>query len=205
MSTGIYVGLSSGNVGIGTGGINGVGSQLNVNGDISAGFLIGQVSFFTMSTAPTGWLKCNGAAISRTTYAKLFAVTGTTYGVGNGSTTFNLPDLRGEFIRGWDDARAVDSGRTFGTAQAAGMLNHTHTGTTEGGGSHSHTGVIVPEGGAPQGLTYDGGINVRCSSTNTTSATVAAHTHTMTTGNPSTGGGTETRPRNVALLACIKF
>lgn len=79
----------------------------------------GAVMHFAMSSAPTGWLKANGAAISRTTYASLFAAIGTTFGSGDGSTTFNVPDLRGEFTRGWDDGRGVDSGRSFGSAQAA--------------------------------------------------------------------------------------
>ena len=79
----------------------------------------GSVYTFAGSTVPTGWLKCNGALLSRTTYAALFAVIGTTYGAGDGSTTFALPDLRGEFVRGFDDGRGVDAGRTLGSAQAA--------------------------------------------------------------------------------------
>jgi hypothetical protein len=63
----------------------------------------GQVSTFAMSSAPTGWLKANGAAVSRTTYVDLFTAIGTTFGVGDGSTTFNLPDLRGRFTRNWAD------------------------------------------------------------------------------------------------------
>lgn len=61
---------------------------------------IGQVTAFAGSTAPEGWLMCNGNAVSRTTYAKLFAVIGTTYGTGDGSTTFNLPNLKGRFPLG---------------------------------------------------------------------------------------------------------
>ena len=57
-----------------------------------------------------GWLKANGAAVSRTAYGDLFAKIGTVFGSRDGSTTFNLPDLRGEFIRGWDNGRGVDSG-----------------------------------------------------------------------------------------------
>ena len=79
----------------------------------------GAVMHFAMSSAPTGWLKANGAAVSRTTYASLFSAIGTTFGSGDGSTTFNVPDLRGEFTRGWDDGRGVDSGRSFGSAQSA--------------------------------------------------------------------------------------
>ncbi len=63
------------------------------------------------------FLPCDGSAISRTTYADLFDVIGTVFGVGDGSTTFNVPDLRGEFIRGWDNGAGVDSGRTFGSWQ----------------------------------------------------------------------------------------
>ena len=77
-------------------------------------FLVGQVIFTAGGVAPAGFLKCDGAVASRSTYAALFAVCGTTFGVGNGSTTFNLPDLRGEFVRGWDDGRGVDSGRALG-------------------------------------------------------------------------------------------
>jgi microcystin-dependent protein len=79
--------------------------------------ITGQVAYFAVSSAPTGWLKANGALVSRTTYATLFAAVGTTFGVGDGSTTFALPDMRGEFPRGWDDGRGVDSGRVFGSAQ----------------------------------------------------------------------------------------
>lgn len=77
----------------------------------------GAVMHFARSTPPAGWLVCNGATISRTTYSDLFAAIGTTYGAGNGSTTFKLPDLRGEFIRGFDAGRGVDLGRTFGSFQ----------------------------------------------------------------------------------------
>jgi len=197
--SGIYVGLSSGNVGIGTGGINAVGATLNVTGDVSAGILIGQVSFFTMSTAPTGWLKCNGAAISRTTYAKLFAVTGTTYGVGNGSTTFNLPDLRGEFIRGFDDGRAVDTGRTFGTAQSHALQSF--TGSFSCASSAGANAWMNQFSGAFTGtLDTPTGANITVSGANARAQS--------TTFNPASAGANtaaETRPRNLALLACIKF
>lgn len=86
----------------------------------------GAVLYFSGRTAPAGWLKANGAAVSRTAYAALFAAIGTTYGAGDGRTTFNLPDLRGEFIRGWDDGRGVDAGRVFGSAQAHALQSHQH-------------------------------------------------------------------------------
>lgn len=83
----------------------------------------GSVYTFAGADVPTGWLKCNGALLSRTTYAALFAVIGTTYGAGDGSTTFALPDLRGEFVRGFDDARGVDTGRALGSKQGDAIRN----------------------------------------------------------------------------------
>jgi microcystin-dependent protein len=120
----------------------------------------------TMSSAPSGWLICNGALVSRATYTALFAAIGTIFGAGDGVATFALPDLRGEFVRGWDNGRGVDAGRALGGAQADAFKAHTH-----------------PLSGT---ATSDG-----------------AHTHTVT-GSATSTGGTETRPRNVALLYCIK-
>ena len=133
---------------------------------------VGAVNTFAMSSAPMGWLSCDGGAVSRTTYAALFAIVGTTYGSGNGSTTFNLPDLRGEFVRGWDDGRGVDTGRGFGSSQADEFKSHTHEFSIGGG---------VEDG-----------------------PNVADNTSVNRTHSTSSTGGTETRPRNVALLYCIK-
>ena len=137
----------------------------------------GAVMHFAMNSVPTGWLRANGAAVSRTTFAALFNAIGTTYGAGDGSTTFNLPDLRGEFLRGWDDGRGVDSGRAFGSAQAGEIQSHTH---------------VVQ--------------NVSTSSADVSFVNMA-HVNAMGNGSRTSNatGGTETRPRNVALLACIKF
>jgi microcystin-dependent protein len=87
----------------------------------------GSVHMMATTTAPSGYLKCNGTAISRTTYAALFAIIGTTHGAGDGSSTFNVPDLRGEFVRGWDDSRGIDNGRNFGTSQSDNNKQHNHT------------------------------------------------------------------------------
>ena len=87
----------------------------------------GSVHMMATTTAPSGYLKCNGTAISRTTYAALFAIIGTTHGAGDGSSTFNVPDLRGEFVRGWDDGRGIDSGRNFGTSQSDNNKQHNHS------------------------------------------------------------------------------
>lgn len=77
----------------------------------------GSVSAFAGSSVPSGYLVCQGQAVSRTTYSSLFSVIGSTYGSGDGSTTFNLPDLRAEFIRGLDAGRGVDTARALGSSQ----------------------------------------------------------------------------------------
>jgi len=150
---------------------------------INSGNLVGQVGFFAMATAPTGFLACSGQAVSRTTYAALFTAIGTIYGAGDGSTTFNLPDLRGEFLRGWDGGRGVDTGRAFGSAQADQFKAHTHTPLN---GNSFMTNTTA---GAQGSFNYGSGNAVFTGTVSTTSS----------------DGGTETRPRNIALLACIKF
>ena len=145
--------------------------------------LPGAIVYHAKSAAPAGYLKANGGAVSRTTYADLFAEIGTTFGVGDGSTTFNLPELRGEFPRGWDDSRGVDSGRAFGSAQAQQLLDHTHN----PGGSNGYW-VDAP------GL---GVINI--------GGTTLNINRLSNTGTVTSGSGTENRVRNVALLACIKY
>lgn len=95
----------------------------------------GAVQYFAMNTAPSGWLKANGQAVSRTTYATLFSAIGTTFGSGDGSATFNVPDLRGEFLRGWDDSRGIDSGRAFGSWQAQNTNKEELSMTTNANGS----------------------------------------------------------------------
>lgn len=137
----------------------------------------GSMTMYAASTAPTGWLECNGSAISRTTYAALFAAIGTTFGSGNGSTTFNIPDMRGQFARGWDHGAGVDPGRTLGSSQADAFASHTHT-TTLNMSSSTGGGTNNPLAGA----------NTSVTTTWTSAAT----------------GGTETRPKNIALMFIIK-
>jgi microcystin-dependent protein len=179
----------------------------------------GTVIWTARSSAPTGYLKANGAAVSRSTYATLFSAIGTFYGAGDGSTTFNLPDLRGEFVRGWDDGRGVDSGRAFASNQAAAFASHnhgisdpghSHSGSTGGAGGHSHTfkGEYTGTGGTPY-ITRVGN-NTGNFDYDVSTTSVGDHTHTVSISGNSTGisvqsnGGSETRPRNLALLACIK-
>ncbi|MCP4102602.1 MAG: phage tail protein [Lentisphaerae bacterium] len=139
---------------------------------------VGTVIGWCNPTAPWGFIECNGAALSRTTYANLFASIGTIYGVGDGSSTFNAPDLRGEFIRGWDNGRGIDSGRSLGSWQADDFKNHTHL------NYQGHQG-----GGGGKYASGDDYSNSYISNPPDTSAT----------------GGAETRPRNIALMYCIKY
>lgn len=166
---------------------------------VDGGNPAGTIITFASSTAPAGYLKANGNLISRTIYSNLFAAIGTTFGVGDGSTTFALPDLRGYFPRGWDDSRGIDTGRVFGSLQDDGYLNHSHT-ATSGSSSHSHKSY------ASNGTTNPYGIQrAYTNATITTSLEQSgAHTHTVTVAT-STTGKTETRPKNIALLYCIKY
>lgn len=168
--------------------------------NLPAGIPAGLVAYFAMSTAPTGWLKCNGALVSRTSYAALYAAIGTTFGVGDGVTTFGLPELRGEFIRNLADGRAVDTGRVLGSAQDEAYLNHSHIAWADTGGAHEHSLPVSSSTGIGSSRTVPG--EYAGPAQNTSSA--GAHSHTITVA-ASTTGGTETRPRNVALLACIKY
>lgn len=84
----------------------------------------GAISYFIMTTPPVGWLVADGSPIPRDQYQELFAVIGTYYGAGDGRTTFNIPDLRGEFIRSWDAGRGVDPGRAFGSWQVGTPISH---------------------------------------------------------------------------------
>ncbi|APQ13411.1 hypothetical protein BJP27_18605 [Pseudomonas oryzihabitans] len=161
----------------------------------------GAIEYFARSSAPNGYLKANGAAVSRTTYATLFAAIGTTFGAGDGSTTFNLPDLRGEFIRGWDDSRGVDSGRTFGSLQSGQNASHSHTATASNAGAHSHTTSVKADRAAGEGNAVFGDENWY-GDLSLPSSTAGDHTHNISI---AASGGNESRPRNIALLACIKY
>lgn len=176
-------------------------------GELNTPSLSGMVAYFAMLDAPVGWLKANGAAVSRTTYASLFSAIGTTWGVGDGSTTFNLPDMRGEFARAWDDGKGTDTGRAFASAQSSANLSHTHTGSTASDGAHTHTArmgsdinTVIPWNNGKSISTSNDVLPANAGTAQIDSA--GAHTHTVTI---DAAGGTESRPRNIALLACIKY
>lgn len=155
----------------------------------------GTVFFVAGSSAPAKSLKANGAAVSRSVYAALFSAIGTTYGDGNGSTTFNLPDLRGEFIRGFDDGRGVDAGRQLGSTQDDGMRSHRHL------NGFADDAYALDVSGHVYGETKDDmpGLAEGRALTNAGGLTNLVQGYTSYT------GGSETKPRNIALLACIGY
>jgi hypothetical protein len=155
---------------------------------------VGAVHYFAIDWAPTGWLKANGAAISRTAYANLFAALGTRFGAGDGKTTFNLPDLRGEFLRGWDDGRGVDGQRWLGSFQGDTIRNvRGELGWLKGTETNFASGAFQFFG---EGNTsYAGHSN----------AINAPMTHFTFDISRETPVSNEIRPRNIALLACIKI
>tara|TARA_Y100000592_G_scaffold72324_1_gene112525 strand:+ start:1563 stop:2696 length:1134 start_codon:yes stop_codon:yes gene_type:complete len=175
----------------------------------------GSVHMMATTTAPSGYLKCNGAAVSRTTYADLFAVIGTTHGAGDGSSTFNVPDLRGEFVRGWDDSRGVDSGRSFGSSQSDANKQHNHTATSTSTISPADHNHVFPgddnlifangQGGWTDRRTGTFNYDAKSQSGNgriyrTSDATLSVSTSTSVAND----GGSEARPRNVAMMYVIK-
>ena len=154
------------------------------------------------ASAPTGWLYCRGQAVSRTTYANLYTAIGDHYGAGDGSTTFNLPDMRGRFARGFNagNAGSPDSGRTWGTAnniQGDALENHGHDVTDPG---HSHNYDKVSQAGGSQGFTS----GFKFAPVGTTSATTGI-TIADNSVSDATADANETRPDNVAFNALIKI
>jgi len=154
-------------------------------GIISGSIFVGMIASFGMSSPPTGWLVCNGGAVNRTTYASLFAAIGTTWGAGNGSSTFNLPDLRGQFLRGWANGSGNDPDRNSRTGGDA-------VGSSQGSqfGAHTHT-PYQTSSVYDNNYNYGGG-GRRYGSFGYHYATTSA-------------GGNETRPINKYVQYCIKY
>lgn len=159
----------------------------------------GEIHTFSTSTPPTGYLECNGQAVSRTTYSRLFSAIGTTYGSGDGTTTFNLPDYRGQFLRGYDNASGIDldaanrtdrgdgtTGDAVGTKQTNQTLAHSHsvdppatTSTTEG--EHFHS-IDPPSTTSSSDGDHSHTIDPPSTNTNNT----GAHTHSIDPPNTNT-------------------
>lgn len=183
----------------------------------------GMIAPYVATSAPTGWLLCDGSQVSRTTYAALYAVIGTKYGYGDNATTFHLPDFRGRFLRGYDNSAGRDpdaasrtamntggsTGDAIGSIQAAAYASHTHTATDSG---HTHTatdsghthGFALGNGDtglAPPGTSQGNSVTTSTTSSGTANITVASSTANITNAN---SGGNETRPINANVNYIIK-
>lgn len=150
---------------------------------VNAAAPAGMVAYFAMKDAPTGWLIADGSMKSCKDYPALFTAIGAIFG-GDGIKQFQLPNLQGEFIRGWDRGRGADpdSTRGLGSLQNHDFLSHSHASPTT-------NGIPTTPGrkvGTNMGTGIDYGDGVGPVPTDKT-------------------GGAETRPRNIALLACIKY
>jgi phage-related tail fiber protein len=155
---------------------------------------VGTVNYFARQFAPEGWLLCDGREVSRDVFSDLFNILGISFGTGDGKITFNLPDLRGEFIRGLDEGRGVDKNRGFGTNQKGSLLvgDLDNVSTTNANGVYSGSGGRDEVGfDTPDITQYSGGFSSVVGSAVTLSS------------RPDAFG--VARPRNVALLACIKY
>lgn len=172
---------------------------------------IGMVVAYSANSAPTGWLLCDGSAVSRSTYASLFAVIGITHGQGDAATTFNLPDYRGRFLRGVDGGTGRDpdkasrtamgtggnTGDAVGSVQDSTFTAHNHTiNINDPGHAHGYS-IVSFQGGSPSlsgGGQYANG---------TTGATTAGSGTGITASSNNTGGN-ETRPINAYVNYIIK-
>lgn len=148
------------------------------------GLAVGSIVPYAGVAAPSGWLLCDGSAYSRSTYRTLFDIISTTYGAGDGATTFNVPDLRGRFPLG---KAASGTGSTLGGT--GGAIDHTHTGP-----SHTHTlttsvpsATVAVQAGAGTTVATD------------------THTHTATTAASGSGNTGTQNPPFLALTFLILY
>lgn len=159
--------------------------DVNVSGTVPVGGVIP----FAGTSAPTGFLACDGSAISRTTYAALFAVIGTSHGQGDGSTTFNLPDYRGRFLRGVDGGQGRDPNAGTRTAMATGGNTGDNVGSLQADEFKSHFHHTARAGGGSAGTpSWAGAVGAGFFDSPSSSA-----------------GGDETRPKNAYVNYIIKY
>ena len=176
---------------------------------------VGSIMAFTVASSPDGWLLCNGTEISRSTYSALFNVISTTFGNGNNSTTFNLPDYRGDFLHG-TGTQGSYTGPSLNKSQNHATQTHNHTATsvvTDPGHTHSQTtvnddfngsgGSGYPDGSNPSFAPYDSAgtrswTNINSQTTGISIATTIANSTTSVDAN-------ETRPYNYGVWWIIKF
>lgn len=212
-----------GNVGIGTktpitkldvSGVVNTSSQYTIN-YVPIAPPVGSITAYTLATSPPGWLICNGAAVNRGTYASLFAVIGTQFGVGDNVNTFNLPNYQGAFLRGTGtngsySGPALNASQTHATQTHSHVANtsvsdpgHTHTQSTVNDDFNGSGGSAYPSGSNPSFAPYDSAgvrtwTNISSQSTGVTVSTIIQNSTTSTDTN-------ETRPYNFGVYWIIKY
>lgn len=170
----------------------------------SCQFMPGDVKYSACIGIPEGWLQANGQQISRVDYPELFAAIGTTYGEGDGVSTFALPDLRGEFVRGFDDGRGVDAGRRFGSVQKGTLLPYdtTTSGVANGVWNLSTTRYTGPSSQEVMGVDA---YSTKDYPTVKMGGVDASALYDIPGPASDTGYTGVVRPRNVALQVLIKY
>ncbi|MBF0239812.1 MAG: tail fiber protein [SAR324 cluster bacterium] len=156
------------------------------------------------TTPPTGWLFCDGSAVSRTTYAELYSAIGTTYGIGDGSTTFNLPDYRGYFLRGIDNSAGSDPDAGSRTNRGDGVTGD-NVGTKQASNVQSSSARVYDfDGRQLINSIYGAGGNGQNSGFSVTGSSgtygVGDYGNRITI-----GSGTDTRPKNISVVYLIKY
>lgn len=173
------------------------GNWLNLSGSATSAFPIGGITAFAGTSAPAGYLICDGSAVSRSTYASLFAVIGTAFGAGDGSTTFNLPDLRGRFLRGVDGSAGVDPDKTTRTAMASGGNTGNNVGSIQLDAFQGHAHQVSGNGSASNG--YNSASSGSAGNLQNTISIISNGTN----GTPRVSN--ETRPQNAYVNYIIKY
>ena len=191
----------------GSTGSDGDKGQKGEEGPQGGGAPVGQIVAWSGSAGslPSGYFLCDGSAISRSTYAALFTVVGTTHGAGNGSSTFNIPDLRDRFVVGSSNSTGdttypgVSPGATGGSANAT-LVSHSHTinnhthsfSTTSNPGDHDHNVDVLAEFASTHGTWQTGGgyrqVHTGGTHRKPITSDAGGHTHSGTTGNQSNSG-----------------
>lgn len=173
-------------------------TQLTANATAAANAVLpaGLILPFGNTSAPTGYLACDGSAVSRTTYATLFTAIGTTWGSGDGSSTFNVPDLRGAFLRGTGSHGTSNmangsafAGQAVGSFENDQMQNHAHRGV------YNYNSSIGTAQNQSPSTASNGSLN-------TNHSNIKEPTEYNNQGTPRVGD--ETRPFNAGILYCIK-
>lgn len=160
---------------------------------LANGVPTGGLVMWSTSSAPSGFLLCDGSAVSRTTYATLFAVVGTTFGSGDGATTFNVPNYTNRMPYG------TTIGATGGSADAI-VVSHTHTGSTDTAGVHTHN----YQGSNYQPNNAAGSIPDWIGSSTMTTQSAGAHSHTLTINSTGSSGTNANLPPYLGINFIIK-